>query len=740
MKKFSIFGVSLLAVAALSSCADTFNPAEDGEGEGRLMLKATINSDVKIKTRAGQTNDELAKSTVIWISNAGGAVCKYNGIDEVPTAGIKLLSGRYVAEAWAGDSVSADWEKRYFTGREEFAITKGSATQVNIECKIANTLVSVELDDNVKKVLNNITFEVGHDKSTGTRDGVLVFDQDKIDSGAKAYFMTNSRSKNLVYTLRGTLATTGEAFEKAGVIEDVARATEYHVIVKHNDQGSEDLGGAWLTIEVDDTEVDVEDKIEITTPPAISGIGFNIAEPVTDMIANFSRRSVWITSITHLASVEVRSDAFNSIADFGGNDFEIFKMSDRTRQILEEAGINYTYTTHDDSEFSELRINFEKQYLNTLPEGDYSFNITVTDDNGRTSTATLRIIPTMSLVMIQDFNPESPDITSRSAVITGTVLRDEATNCGIMYRAKGTLQWTKVAGKTGRAVGDTFTAVLEGLTPATTYELSSYCDNFESTQILTFTTEGESQLPNAGFEDWCTDPNEKNVVIPGVSPSDFFWDSGNHGSITMSKNITNKADDLKHSGNYSAKLMSQFVGMFGIGKFAAGNIFIGKYVATDGTDGILGWGRPFSGRPTAMRVWVKYTPAAVDRVDASNSDGVVKGDMDRGIIYIALLDNTKTSVTFKETEHTWPVIIKTKKAERQLFDKNGSNVVAYGEKVFTEATAGDGLVEFVIPIDYRRHDVRPSNIMVVASASKMGDYFTGGPSVMYVDDVELIYE
>ena len=44
------------------------------------------------------------------------------------------------------------------------------------------------------------------------------------------------------------------------------------------------------------------------------------------------------------------------------------------------------------------------------------------------------------------------------------------------------------------------------------------------------------------------------------------------------------------------------------------------------------------------------------------------------------------------------------------------------------------------PIDYKRTDVRPSNIVVVASASKMGDYFTGGPSKMWVDDFELIYE
>ena len=97
-------------------------------------------------------------------------------------------------------------------------------------------------------------------------------------------------------------------------------------------------------------------------------------------------------------------------------------------------------------------------------------------------------------------------------------------------------------------------------------------------------------------------------------------------------------------------------------------------------------------------------------------------------------------MTWTEVLSIWPVIVKTKSSDRSLFDKNGNQVIAYGEHVFTEATPGDGLVEVVIPIDYKRTDARPSNIVMVASASKMGDYFTGGPSVMYLDDVELIYE
>lgn len=750
MKKYLIFGASLLGIAALSSCSDTFTPSVDGDGEGRLMLKATVNSDVVVKTRAGETNDELAKSTKIWISNASGALYKYNSIDEVPTAGISLLSGSYIAEAWAGDSVSASWDSRYFTGREDFRIEKGQTTAVNITCKIANTLVSVEYEDKVTELLTDITLEVGHDKATGTRNPTVTFDQEKVDAGAKAYFMTNSRSKDLLYTLRGTLTSNGQPFEFAGKLEDVARATEYHLIVKHNDQEDEQLGGAWITIVVDESEVDCEDEITITTPPAISGVGFDLSQPVSGLVGELPRRSLWIASAAQLTEVELQSPAFATIPDLGGDDFELLGMSERVSALLEEAGINYIYTEHPeetDNDFTEMKINFEQKFLNSLPEGDYTVTVKATDANGRTAVSSFRILPTNAKVMIQDIDPDAMTTTSRSAVVSGIIMRDDVTNFGIQYRELGTQQWTKVlaTGSNGisargasRASGDVYTVQLTDLKPATTYQAAAFCDDFESTVYGQFTTEAEPQLPNAGFEDWCTASD--NALMPSADPNDYYWDSGNHGSITMSKNITEQATDLKHSGNSAIKLSSQFVGisLFGkpVGKFAAGNVFTGKYLDTQSMDGVLGWGRSFSARPKALRVWAKYIPAAVTDADAANTDGVKVGDMDRGIIYVALMDDNKSAYNSEK----WPVIVKTKSDERKLFKDYDSQVIAYGEHVFEGATAGDGLIEIVIPIDYRRTDIRPSNIVLVASASKMGDYFTGGPSVMYLDDIELIYE
>lgn len=214
----------------------------------------------------------------------------------------------------------------------------------------------------------------------------------------------------------------------------------------------------------------------------------------------------------------------------------------------------------------------------------------------------------------------------------------------------------------------------------------------------------------------------------------MFWDSGNTGASTLNKNVTTNVSDIKHSGSYSAQLASQFVGFLSIGKFAAGNAFVGEYLGTDGMDGILGWGRPWSTRPAQLKGWVKYTPATVE-YEAADYNQLKKGDMDKGIIYIALLDDSRMD---SYNGKSYPQIVKTK--EKQFFDKNGSNVIAYGEMIFDSATSGDGMIEFTINLNYTRTDVKPSYILCTASASIGGDYFVGGKSTMWLDDLELVYE
>ena len=93
---------------------------------------------------------------------------------------------------------------------------------------------------------------------------------------------------------------------------------------------------------------------------------------------------------------------------------------------------------------------------------------------------------------------------------------------------------------------------------------------------------------------------------------------------------------------------------------------------------------------------------------------------------------------------TEKVEIRTNPSNRKLFNKDEECVLAYGEQTWTSSFGPDGALQQIdIPIVYndRAKSNKPLYLVIVVSASKYGDYFSGAAgSVMYLDDFELIYE
>ena len=70
---------------------------------------------------------------------------------------------------------------------------------------------------------------------------------------------------------------------------------------------------------------------------------------------------------------------------------------------------------------------------------------------------------------------------------------------------------------------------------------------------------------------------------------------------------------------------------------------------------------------------------------------------------------------------------------------NDSHLIA-----FAQMTKGEDVNTWTtetITLNYRVKDRQPKYIIVVASSSKYGDYFTGGEeSLLQIDNIELLYE
>ena len=167
------------------------------------------------------------------------------------------------------------------------------------------------------------------------------------------------------------------------------------------------------------------------------------------------------------------------------------------------------------------------------------------------------------------------------------------------------------------------------------------------------------------------------------------------------------------------------MGIGALGKLAAGNLFVGSYVRTVGTNGVLSFGRTFKERPTGLKGMFKYHSATIDR--ASDEFRQLAGRPDTCIVWVALIDTDE------------PLEIRTAPNDRQLFDPAADYVVAYGRMQSGESV--ENWTPFIFNLEYKSTSRVPKYILITCSASKYGDYFTGGSgSVLTLDDFELTYD
>lgn len=742
MKKIQILALSLIAtIGAFTSCSD--DTIKVDAGEGKINLDVTLDNDVKVESRAdGSDISALLEDFQLYIYSSKGLIRKYHKVSEIPTEGLWLITGSYQAVVWAGDSTDASYTHKYFMGKTNFEVTKGGNTVVSVVGKIQNTVASVVLPDALKDLMPDLKMTIG------TSAGTLDFDYSNYES-AKGYYMIPKGETDLKWKITGT-QEDGSAYVKEGTVKNAKGATEYQFsIIYDPNQSTGGTGGASLSVSVDASEVPVGESITVTSAPKIVGSGFDISQPYYSGQQKFETKlSVYVTASAQIKSIKLSCDNAEGWKTATGQNYASFDLYTSDPDLIakfkdagvyrpasteaEGQGCGYNAETKEDIQ----KIVLSKALLNKFANGSYNITITATDANGKTRTAVLDIEISEDKVV----SGEAQEAYHTSATLTATIADATASNFGFEYRditSRATEGWQWIDGVVSED-GLSFTAKLTGLTAGAKYEWRAACTAADGSYSVsnitnTFTTQPTLQFKNNSFEDWV---KNGNVWMPSSSTGDFFWDSGNWGSTTLGAeyNITTQDTSIKHSGNSSIKMASRYI----ILKFAAGNVFIGDYLATDGTDGVLGLGREFAARPKALHGWVKYRPVTMEKGSNwgdKNPYGAKKGDMDHGMIYVALSDGTTSSYNGQN----FPFIIKTKN-QAQLFDKNAKNIIGYGEIMFTENTAGEDMVEFTIPIEYRS-DAMPKYISLVASASYLGDYFVGGDgSTMWLDDLELVYE
>jgi hypothetical protein len=179
-------------------------------------------------------------------------------------------------------------------------------------------------------------------------------------------------------------------------------------------------------------------------------------------------------------------------------------------------------------------------------------------------------------------------------------------------------------------------------------------------------------------------------------------------------------------------------------------LFTGQFAGLVGTSGgKVNFGRPWTTRPVAMKIYCKYQTGKMDIIKGMPPGvSLTADDYDRAEIKFAI--GTWSHKDYGGTPAS-PVHVNTTDASTfvdfntdEATIANGSLVIEHngyilnnGDKV-SENT--NQWIEYIIPLKYHTQDQIPTHIIISCAASRYGDYFTGcSTSALWIDAVELIY-
>ena len=419
-------------------------------------------------------------------------------------------------------------------------------------------------------------------------------------------------------------------------------------------------------------------------------------------------------------------------------------------------------TTYDYPEIAQMPTNFNNSKK--------SQTITVSA-HGRSTIWELVVVPTKPSLTFSN-------VAAGANVVWVKAIDIEGSKIEFVYRKKGTEEWTKVdeqwyatdtENPYNRKEAGYVKAVIRGLEPNTDYEVSGYTDDKLSEEAPKAVRTSENyQLPNSNMEEWGKYTNDQSKLpsgesgpcwYPFSSVQDMFWATGNPGGTSLGeeynltypayKSVNPNNVPADSTGEKSAYMGSQSVLKM---KFAAGNLFVGHYGETLGTNATVFFGQPMTQniKPVAVRFKIKYSRGGINWITINNKYQAATNGTEYHIgskqIKIIGGQPDVAKVFFCLTDWAEPHCVNSAD-EKTFFDpRTASGVQGLG--YFDSDNNPEMVVErtdewhtMTLPIEYRNPEFVPSQLLLTFTCSGYGDYFTGSSeSWMYVDDIELLYD
>lgn len=299
-------------------------------------------------------------------------------------------------------------------------------------------------------------------------------------------------------------------------------------------------------------------------------------------------------------------------------------------------------------------------------------------------------------------------------------------DAGFEVRKVGDEDWTAVSDVV--VDGGTFSAAATDLTPSTDYEARSFIDqgdgNVSYGDFIAFTTEAAEVVPNLDFDTWTEKVTSgKTAWYPNADATNSYWATGNDGVLIYADANSIPVEGADAVEGKAAELTT--LGGVPLVKIAAGNLYTGTYktnIIKPALSAVMG--RPYTSRPTRLKGWYKYTPKVVTH--GGTDYGSEVGQMDYCSIYIRL-------------ENWGTATVRPGSQDNPGTPASSIVEIAYAE--LEDNTQVSDYKQFDIKLEYYDTQTKPTHIVIVASSSRYGESFCGGPgSVLYVDQFELSFD
>ena len=510
------------------------------------------------------------------------------------------------------------------------------------------------------------------------------------------------------------------------------------------------------------TNVNYEaDASQIVVSKDLNGVTKNMSKPEYITLSYFQTyewKIVATQTINRIWTVDGQIGATEW--DLEGHRAIVKRREDYPLNDVKTTEVRFGPATYKYPSVSEMPTNFDN--------ADRSQIITVTAHNHATKWE-LVVVPTEVALDFEYVSAGANVIWIKAANIDGASIE-------FAYRKRGSEEWSKVKNEWyasdsknpyNRYEEGFVKAVIRGLETGTEYEVIGYADDKQS-DIKIVKTSTLYQIPNSDMEQWGKFTNDQNLLptgeagpcwYPFSSVQDMFWATGNPGGTSLgekynltypvykSANPENVPADS--TGEVSAYMGSQSVLNM---KFAAGNLFVGHYGETLGTNATVYFGRPMSQdvKPVAVRFKVKYSRGGINWITIGNKYQAASNGTEYHIgskqIKIVGGQPDVAKVFFCLTDWAAPHCVNSAD-EKTFFDpRTAAGVIGLG--YFDSDNTPEMVVEdtdewhtMTLPIEYSNPEVVPSQLLLTFTCSGYGDYFTGSSeSWMYVDNIELLYD